>query len=75
MMRDTPSPSSGSADRISPDQPASLPSGHSACQSRWRSIAITRLTLTVREPSGTVIKRKISPRLLATRMAVTMGDT
>ena len=74
-MRAMPSPSSASAERISPDQPASLPSGHSACQRRWRSIATRRLSLTVRKPSGTVIKRKISPRLLATRMAVTMGGT
>jgi len=42
---------------------------------RRRSRGGSRLSLIVRRPSGAVISRKISPRLLATRMAVTIGDT
>ena len=48
---------------------------HAQDQAAQPTVSKDRLSLTVRKPSGTVIKRKISPRLLATRMAVTMGDT
>ena len=62
-------------DKLSPTKPAFAPNGQSALQTWLLLAAMTRLSFTVRTPSGTAKSRKISPRLSATSTPATTGVT